>query len=170
MRKNEIILGDCLEVMRGMPDNCVDVVLTDPPYFKIVANEWDRQWKTIAEFQEWVGVIGRELRRIMRPAASLYWFCDDKNAAYCQVALDKIFHLLNSLVWKKPATLAVKGMANLRSFAGLTERCLFYEMAAAPGLAATGLEAIHSDPACFASIKKLHESRASQNDGSARLD
>ncbi len=27
-----VICGDCLEVMRGMPDNCVDLVLTDPPY------------------------------------------------------------------------------------------------------------------------------------------
>lgn len=29
---NKIIQGDCLEVMKKMPDNCVDLVLTDPPY------------------------------------------------------------------------------------------------------------------------------------------
>lgn len=29
---NEIICGDCLEVMKEWPDNCVDLVLTDPPY------------------------------------------------------------------------------------------------------------------------------------------
>ena len=29
---NEIITGDCLEVMKDWPDNCVDLVLTDPPY------------------------------------------------------------------------------------------------------------------------------------------
>ena len=29
---NEIICGDCLEVMRDWPDGCVDLVLTDPPY------------------------------------------------------------------------------------------------------------------------------------------
>ena len=28
----EIKHGDCLEVMRGMPDNSVDAVVTDPPY------------------------------------------------------------------------------------------------------------------------------------------
>lgn len=32
METNVIIQGDCLEVMRGMDDNCVDLVLTDPPY------------------------------------------------------------------------------------------------------------------------------------------
>lgn len=29
---NKVIQGDCLEVMRQMPDKCVDLVLTDPPY------------------------------------------------------------------------------------------------------------------------------------------
>lgn len=29
---NQIICGDCLEVMRDWPDGCVDLVLTDPPY------------------------------------------------------------------------------------------------------------------------------------------
>ena len=29
---NQIINGDCLEVMQEWPDNCVDLVLTDPPY------------------------------------------------------------------------------------------------------------------------------------------
>ena len=29
---NQIICGDCLEVMKEWPDNCVDLVLTDPPY------------------------------------------------------------------------------------------------------------------------------------------
>ncbi len=29
---NKIICGDCLEVMRDWPDNCVDLVLTDPVY------------------------------------------------------------------------------------------------------------------------------------------
>lgn len=29
---NKIILDDCLDVMKGMPDKCVDLVLTDPPY------------------------------------------------------------------------------------------------------------------------------------------
>jgi len=30
--ENKIICGDCLEVMKDLPDGCVDLVLTDPPY------------------------------------------------------------------------------------------------------------------------------------------
>lgn len=29
---NSIVNGDCLEVLKGFPDKCVDLVLTDPPY------------------------------------------------------------------------------------------------------------------------------------------
>ena len=29
---NKVIQGNCLEVMKQMPDKCVDLVLTDPPY------------------------------------------------------------------------------------------------------------------------------------------
>ena len=29
---NQIVCGDCLEVMKDWPDDCVDLVLTDPPY------------------------------------------------------------------------------------------------------------------------------------------
>lgn len=31
---SEVILGDCLEVMRHLPDNHYDLILTDPPYGK----------------------------------------------------------------------------------------------------------------------------------------
>jgi len=36
----KLYLGDCLEVMRGMPDKCVDAVITDPPYPDYYANEY----------------------------------------------------------------------------------------------------------------------------------
>ena len=31
---NKIIQGDCLEVMKEIPDQSIDLVLTDPPYYK----------------------------------------------------------------------------------------------------------------------------------------
>lgn len=30
--KNKIINADCLEIMRQLPDKCIDLILTDPPY------------------------------------------------------------------------------------------------------------------------------------------
>ena len=42
---NQIICGDCLEVMRGWPDGCVDAVVTDPPY-GVGKAEWDTVFPT----------------------------------------------------------------------------------------------------------------------------
>lgn len=29
---NQVVEGDCLEVLRCLPSNCIDAILTDPPY------------------------------------------------------------------------------------------------------------------------------------------
>ena len=47
---NRVIHGDCLEVMKGMPDGCVDLVLTDPPY-GTTSNEWDSVVDFWGEFE-----------------------------------------------------------------------------------------------------------------------
>jgi len=43
----ELMLGDCLEMMRSIPDNSVDLCVTSPPYFN--AKEYS-QYKTIKEY------------------------------------------------------------------------------------------------------------------------
>ena len=40
-------LGDCLEVMAGIPDGSVDAVVTDPPYgLEFMGREWDAPWRS----------------------------------------------------------------------------------------------------------------------------
>ena len=38
--ENQIITGDCLDILKDFPNDCVDLVLTDPPYGIGMAN-WD---------------------------------------------------------------------------------------------------------------------------------
>ena len=140
--ENKIINADCLDILKRLPDKCVDLVLTDPPYFGIVKNEWDNQWKDVFEFQKWVGKIGKEIYRVLKDNGSLYWFGDDKTVAYCQIELDKYFRLLNNLVWRKTGLQTMKGAESVfRSFAPITERCLFYDK----GEDKTGLEFIDKE-------------------------
>ncbi|AKY02581.1 DNA methyltransferase [Mycobacterium phage Brusacoram] len=38
--------GDCVEVLRTLPDNSVDAVVTDPPYgLEFMGKDWDAPWK-----------------------------------------------------------------------------------------------------------------------------
>jgi len=42
---NKITLGDCLDVMKQLPDKCIDLILTDPPY-GLKFGEYNRTNKT----------------------------------------------------------------------------------------------------------------------------
>jgi DNA modification methylase len=47
-----IYTGDCLEVLRELPDASVDAVVTDPPYgLEFMGKEWDAPWKSEARAQ-----------------------------------------------------------------------------------------------------------------------
>jgi DNA modification methylase len=41
-----LILGDCIEAMRDLPDGSVDAIVTDPPYgLEFMGKDWDAPWK-----------------------------------------------------------------------------------------------------------------------------
>ena len=62
---NQIIQGDCLEFMKTLPDNCIDLVLTDPPYgIKISSNpvrqkHEKKEWDSFIPTQEYFDEICR---------------------------------------------------------------------------------------------------------------
>jgi len=129
----QIINDDCLNVLKDIKDGSVDLVIADPPYYKIMTkdwkqqkHDWDNNWKNMDEYIEFIRKVGLELKRVMKPNGSLYMFADDKNAAYVQVELDKIFELDNVIIWVKPNNMTIKGWAGFRSYAPITERILFY--------------------------------------------
>lgn len=158
----ELYNGDCLEVMEGLPDASVDCIITDPPYFDVMgstANDdgkgWDEQWEDMSEFVDWLDDVLAQFQRILKPAGSLYMFADDLNAAEVQITINGRFKVLNNIVWHKTNDMRLKGWRDYRTFAGTTERVIFAEQRGRIGNgSATGLQAIHSNPDCFAPIKE----------------
>lgn len=146
----KLFQGDCLKILPKIETEIVDCVIIDPPYFRIVKDDWDNQWKTRSDFIDWLEKVILELKRILKSNGSLYIFADDKICAYVQVMIDKHLTLLNSIVWYKPNNLPVKNAHLLRSYAPMTERILFYT----PQLCKNGLGTIKSDADLFKSIKK----------------
>ena len=93
--------GDCLDVMRGMADNSVDAVVTDPPYFKVKGDAWDRQWDKPTQFLAWLDQIAEQWQRLLRPNGSLYCFASSKMAARVECLLANRFSILSHIVWQK---------------------------------------------------------------------
>ncbi len=46
--------NDALVVLKALPENCIDLIVTDPPYFRIKYCAWDNQWENEAEYLAWL--------------------------------------------------------------------------------------------------------------------
>ena len=59
---NQVIHGDCIDVMKTFPDNSIDCVVTDPPYgMSFMGKEWDKALPPLAAFTE--------VCRVLKPGA-----------------------------------------------------------------------------------------------------
>lgn len=69
---NNVVEGDCLLIMKDIPDNTVDVTFADPPFnLKKKYNSYmDR--KGISEYLQWCETWLREMVRITKPTGSIF--------------------------------------------------------------------------------------------------
>ena len=96
-----IICGDCLEEMKKLPANSINLIYTDPPYFKVKDEPWDNQWENPAKFIDWIGELCQEWQRILKPNGSLYVFAGPKMAARVECEIAEHFNVLNRITWRK---------------------------------------------------------------------
>ena len=50
----DLINADCLHFIQSLPDDSIDLIVTDPPYFKVKPNGWDNQWKGDENYLKWL--------------------------------------------------------------------------------------------------------------------
>jgi site-specific DNA-methyltransferase (adenine-specific) len=72
MNKNKIIQGNCLEVMKDIPDKSVDMVLTSPPYDNLRTYNGSLDWGE----HVWKPVI-QELFRVIKDGGVVVWVVGD---------------------------------------------------------------------------------------------
>lgn len=104
---NQIIEGDCLEVMKTFPDKSFDLVLTDPPYG--MAYQSSRRTDKHAFIDsddegntEWVVPFLKEAYRVLKDDTHLYVFCNDYLFAEIRKWIEPCgFTLKRTLVWVK---------------------------------------------------------------------
>lgn len=94
--------GDALDVLTEIPAESVDVLLTDPPYFNVKEDEWDRQWKQRGEFLSWLGSALDTATPALKASASVWVFASPAltSAVELEVVAPR-FRVLNSIRWVK---------------------------------------------------------------------
>lgn len=76
-----VVCGDCFEIMRNMPDGCVDAIVTDPPFAFIGGNSHGRTSQIQNQFfAYWWRDVCTELKRVCRPDGEGFIWCDWKSA------------------------------------------------------------------------------------------
>lgn len=72
---NQIICGDCIDVMNSLDENSVRLVVADPPYFNVLRGEsWDTSWKDEDDYLQWTKRWMRAAFRVLVPGGLLYCF------------------------------------------------------------------------------------------------
>jgi len=114
-------------VNNNLPDNCAQLIIADPPYFK-TKGDFDFVWDSFDDYLQDVEKWAIECKRLLADNGTLFWYGSAKRIAYSQVIFDKHFNLLNSLVWENTNDhkQQIRFNTDLRTFAPLTERILMY--------------------------------------------
>ena len=96
----------CLETMRRMDDECIDMVITSPPYDDLRTYTKDSDWNE----DVWKQVIA-ELHRVVKPNGVVVWVVGDatmngseSGTSFKQALFFKEigFNLHDTMIWKKP--------------------------------------------------------------------
>ncbi|MFT8210875.1 MAG: DNA methyltransferase [Symbiopectobacterium sp.] len=123
-----LVSGDSLPYIKTLLDNSIDLIVIDPPYYRVKSCAWDRQWKTTEQYLAWLNDYLVEFQRILKPNGSLYLFCSAVLAADTEIMLRNHMRVLNHIIWAKPfGPRRRQKKDTLRSFFPSTERILFAE-------------------------------------------
>ena len=98
-----LYMGDCLEILPTLEANSIDLILTDPPYFKVKNEAWDRQWDNRSAFIAWLGKVADEWQRVLKPNGSVYVFASPQMAWHVEGMMRERFNVLNNIRWNKDA-------------------------------------------------------------------
>ena len=114
MDTNIIYCGDCLEKLKKLPDECVDLIYIDPPFSSnsnYVAfwqeqekRHFEDKFENVRAYIDYMTPRLRELYRVLKPTGSFYYHCDWHASHYIKMLLDSDFlfgysNFKNEIVW-----------------------------------------------------------------------
>ncbi|MGV6876370.1 DNA methyltransferase [Pseudochelatococcus sp. B33] len=113
---DQIVIGDCIESLRRLPSQSVDLVFADPPYnlqlentltrpdnsqVDAVNDEWDR-FDSFSEYDAFTRAWLSECRRVMKKTATLFVIGSYHNIFRVGSAVQDLgFWILNDIIWRK---------------------------------------------------------------------
>lgn len=122
-----IINDDCISEMKNIKDNTVDLIISDPPYYKVVNEKWDYKWKTEDDYVKWSLDWIKEATRVLRLGGTFYLFGYFRTLALLVPHFKSLGLELRQQIIIDKGMRAVSGRStkNYRMFPNVTESLLF---------------------------------------------
>ena len=175
--KINLMQGDCLERMKEIPSESVDMVLTDPPYNigctttingKKILNKWDK----IENYIDWSISWLLECQRVLKPTGVLYFFHNDmKQIAelLCEIKKKTDFMFVSFCIWDKGNGYRAgswmhrkpDSKSSIRFWFNVCEYCLHFFKTSQNkknDWKKTGSDYIKSNPECYKPLKAWYSS------------
>lgn len=113
--------------MKLIESNSIDLVVADPPYWKVVNQKWDYQWRTENDYVEWCLSWISEVSRVLRIGGTFYCFGYFRTLALLVPHLEKYGLELRQQIIVHKGMRSVSGRATkkYKMFPNVTESILF---------------------------------------------
>lgn len=128
METNVIYNLDCIFGMQEKLEyESVDLIIADPPYFKVVGERWDYLWRTDEDYLEWAEKWIKEASRVLRKGGSFYLFGYFRMLSRLLPILEKYgFELRQQIIINKGIqVISGRATKNYKMFPNVTESILF---------------------------------------------
>ena len=123
----KILHGDCLNHMKEIERESVDLLIADPPYWKVISEKWDYEWRTEEDYIQWSLKWFEEASRVLRLGGTFYLFGYFRTLALLVPHLEKFGLELRQQIIVDKGMRSVSGRAtkNYKIFPNTTESILF---------------------------------------------
>lgn len=97
--KIELILGDCMDQMKKIPDNYVDSIVSDPPAgISFLGKEWDNDKGGRNEWIKWLSEIMIEAMRCLKPGGHCFIWALPRTSHWTATALEDVGFEIRDIV------------------------------------------------------------------------
>lgn len=125
---NRIYNKDCVEFLKELEDETIDSCITDPPYWGVVDDEWDNQWKNITEYKDWCESWISEISRVTKKSASFFIFGYSYQLSHLLPIIESYGFKFRQqiVVWKGMKSAAGRVSSKLKMFPTTTEYIFYF--------------------------------------------
>ena len=113
IQPNSLLQGDCLDIMRDIPDGSIDLIATDPPYKTTARGNAGNSGGMLQKDINKKGMVFEhndtdiedylpEFYRVLKDGSHCYIMCNHTNIThFLNVISNSLFHFVKCLIWDK---------------------------------------------------------------------